>query len=188
MLSLPRFTLALVPVMTLVCIGQLAAAQNAASQEAVRDNDKPSPVPSRMRKQERARALNSSQAGSNQMAPTWTGSAAGSSVSSTAEAVHWDGPQTGTSVFFSKNVLGKTSASGQVLDPDDMIAAHASLPFGTLVKVTNMKNGKEVTVRIVDRISASSTHIISVSERAAAELDFRRTGIGSVRIMPVASP
>ena len=69
-----------------------------------------------------------------------------------------------------------------------MIAAHATLPFGTLVRVTNLKNNKEVTVRIVDRIRNSSGHIIAVSEKAATELDFRRAGIGQVKIVPVTGP
>ncbi len=88
-------------------------------------------------------------------------------------------------VFFSDNVRGKASASGEVLNPDELTAAHASLPFGTVVKITNIKNGKEVQVRIIDRISANSSHIISVSEKAASDLDFRRAGVGSVRILPV---
>ena len=99
--------------------------------------------------------------------------------------VEWGTAQAGTSVFFSSSVFGKRSASGALLDPEEMIAAHASLPFGTLVRVTNTKNGKEATVRIVDRISASSHHIISVSEKAASELDFKRAGIGQVKILPV---
>ncbi len=169
----------------------LAASTFAQEQTA----NKPSPAPSRERKQMRARALDQTraldQSGSaeNQMAPVWAASSDTRSYSSgPAEPVRWDGPQTGTSVYFSKNVIGKRSASGESLDPEELTAAHASLPFGTLLKVTNTKNGKEVTVRIVDRISGGSTHIISVSERAARELDFRRAGIGSVRIMPIEKP
>ena len=69
-----------------------------------------------------------------------------------------------------------------------MIGAHATLPFGTMVRVTNLKNNKEVIIRIVDRIRTSSGHIISVSEKAAAELDFRKSGIGQVKIVPVTGP
>ena len=145
------------------------------------DGDKPSPVPSRAKKQERARALDrgGAQTGVHEMAPTWT---------SAPQPAIGDGPQTGTSVFFSKNVLGKTAASGIVLDPEEMTASHASLPFGTLIKVTNTKNGKEVTLRVVDRISGVTPHILSVSERAARELDFQRQGIGNVSVTPLRNP
>ena len=148
--------------------------------------EKPSPVPSRVRKQEHARALEQpSLSASNQMAANWTPEPGNHTPPRPAAPVHWDGPQTGTSVYFSSNVSGKASASGEILNPEEMTAGHASLPFGTMLKVTNIKNGKEVTLRVVDRISASSRHILSVSEKAATELDFRRAGIGTVQIIPV---
>lgn len=135
---------------------------------SAQQDDKPSPVPARMHKAP-ARAVEVSE----------------SYVPTPAQEVEWTSAQGGTAVFFSDNARGKRSASGALIDPGELIAAHSSLPFGTLVRVTNIKNGKEVTVRIVDRISASSSHIISVSEKAAVDLDFRRTGIGQVKIMPV---
>jgi rare lipoprotein A len=150
--------------------------------------EKPSPVPSRVRKMP-ARPLPAPAPvtpiipdASAPAAPVWTPAAPSAAPS-------WDGKtQTGTSVFFSNNARGKKADSGIIINPDEMIAAHASIPFGTQVKITNLKNGKEAIVRIVDRISASSSHIISVSERAASELDYRRAGIGSVRITPADKP
>ena len=149
--------------------------------------DKPSPVPAHNRRVDRARPLEITVAPVRPFSTTPVSPIRSDSGSHVAppNPVEWGTAQAGTSVFFSSSVFGKRSASGALLDPEEMIAAHASLPFGTLVRVTNTKNGKEATVRIVDRISASSRHIISVSEKAASELDFKRAGIGQVKILPV---
>ena len=147
----------------------------------VNSDEKPSPVPARTPKTQRPAPLARS-------SETYTSATPAPANIAPSGPVVWDSPQGGSAVFFADNVRGKKAASGALLDPDDMIAAHASLPFGTLVRITNTKNGKEAVVRIVDRISASSGHVISVSERAARELDFRRQGIGQVKIIPVTQP
>ena len=63
-----------------------------------------------------------------------------------------------------------------------MTAAHKNLPFGTMLKVTNTKNGKEVWVRINDRLPQNSKRIIDLSRGAAKKLDMMRDGIVHVQM------
>lgn len=78
--------------------------------------------------------------------------------------------------------LTGTTASGERADPGGMTAAHRTLPFGTLVDVTNMSNGRTVTVRINDRGPYSKGRVIDVTRKAARELGFIRKGITKVRV------
>jgi rare lipoprotein A len=83
---------------------------------------------------------------------------------------------------------GKKTASGEVFRKDGLTAAHRTLPFGTYVKVTNLKNEREVTVRINDRGPYSAGRIIDVSEEAARRLDLIRQGVAPVYIDVVPKP
>ena len=78
---------------------------------------------------------------------------------------------------------GNNTASGEVPDPSGLTAAHRTLPFGTLVKVTNEKNGRTVTVRINDRGPFKGGRIIDLTPAAAASLGF--DGLGPVIIESV---
>jgi rare lipoprotein A len=84
------------------------------------------------------------------------------------------------------------TASGIRFDQNAMVAAHPTLPFGTVVRVTNLENGRSVNVRIVDRgptPSARQTGVIIDLSRAAAEsLDFIETGRSRVRVEQRSSP
>jgi rare lipoprotein A len=59
--------------------------------------------------------------------------------------------ETGYATFYSRAFEGNKTASGKPFDADALVAAHRALPFGTVVRVTNLENGRRVTVRIVDR-------------------------------------
>jgi rare lipoprotein A len=83
---------------------------------------------------------------------------------------------------------GEETASGEIMDEDDMTAAHRSLPFGTKVRVENLENGKDVTVHINDRGPYAEDRIIDVSEEAAERLDMTEDGVVDVRIKKVAPP
>lgn len=83
---------------------------------------------------------------------------------------------------------GEETASGEIMDEDDMTAAHRSLPFGTKVRVKNLENGEDVTVRINDRGPYAKDRIIDVSEEAAERLDMIEDGVAKVRIKKVAPP
>jgi rare lipoprotein A len=67
--------------------------------------------------------------------------------------------------------VGKT-ANGETFSPSKLTAAHRTLPFGTMVRVTNLRNGRTVIVRINDRGPFSKGRIIDVTPAAAAELKF----------------
>jgi rare lipoprotein A len=77
---------------------------------------------------------------------------------------------------------GGRTASGTVTRPSELTAAHRTLPFGTMVLVTNVRNGKTVVVRIVDRGPYGRGRIIDVSRAAARELDMIESGTAMVRV------
>jgi rare lipoprotein A len=74
---------------------------------------------------------------------------------------------------------GKT-ASGEAGNPKDLTAAHRSLPFGTMVQVTNAKNGRTVMVRINDRGPFARKRVIDISPVAARQLGF--SGLTAVKL------
>lgn len=77
---------------------------------------------------------------------------------------------------------GRLTASGEFFDPDSMTAAHKWLPFGTIVRVTNLKNDSVVYVRITDRLPKSSTRSIDLTPTAAKRLGFYSDGLQKVRM------
>lgn len=76
----------------------------------------------------------------------------------------------------------QTTASGERFDKHKMTAAHRTLPLGTLVRVTNQRNGKSVVVRINDRGPYGHGRIIDLSEAAARQLDMIDAGVAPVTI------
>jgi rare lipoprotein A len=74
------------------------------------------------------------------------------------------------------------TASGEVTTPNGLTAAHRTLPFGTMVLITNVGNGKTVVVRIVDRGPYRRGRIIDVSRAAAVELDIIDIGTAVVSV------
>ena len=77
---------------------------------------------------------------------------------------------------------GGRTASGEVSGPNGYTAAHRTLPFGTKVLVTNLSNGRSVTVRINDRGPYGRGRIIDVSTAAARELGMIGSGTARVRV------
>jgi|SRR5208282_206538 len=90
--------------------------------------------------------------------------------------------QVGTASWYGEQFQGKTTASGEPFDMRDFTAAHPSLPLGSFVKVTNLKNGKAVVVRINDRGPVVDGRIIDVSYNAAQALGFKERGLQTVRL------
>ena len=78
--------------------------------------------------------------------------------------------------------LTSKTASGERSDPGGLTAAHRSLPFGTKVKVENLKNGRSVVVRINDRGPFVGGRIIDLTKAAARKLGFISSGIARVRL------
>lgn len=78
--------------------------------------------------------------------------------------------------------LTSITASGERADPDKMTAAHRTLPFGTIVTVENVDNGKTVDLRINDRGPFIKGRVIDITRAAAQKLDFIRRGTARVRV------
>jgi peptidoglycan lytic transglycosylase len=91
--------------------------------------------------------------------------------------------ETGTAVFYNDKFVGRPLTSGEKYDKNALTAAHRTLPLGTMVKVTNLKNNKSVVVRINDRgPHGSKTEIIDLSGRAAQDLDMIKDGRVKVKL------
>ena len=88
----------------------------------------------------------------------------------------------GKASFYANSFHGSKTASGEQFDKKDFTAAHRSLPFGTVVRVTNLNNGKMVFVKINDRGPYIKNRIIDLSKAAARQLDLVDSGIGRVKI------
>lgn len=81
--------------------------------------------------------------------------------------------------------LTSRTASGERANPNIMAAAHRTLPFGTRVKVTNLRNGRSAVVRINDRGPFIKGRIIDVTRKAAQVLGFKNAGWTRVKIEPL---
>ena len=77
---------------------------------------------------------------------------------------------------------GSKTANGESFKPDGMTAAHRTLPFGTKLKVTNLRNGKIVHVRVNDRGPFTGGRILDVSRGAARQLGMISSGTAKVKI------
>ncbi len=87
--------------------------------------------------------------------------------------------QTGIASWYGSKFHGRTTANGETYNMYEMTAAHRDLPFGTMVKVVNPKNGKSVVVRINDRGPFIEGRIIDLSKKAAEKINI---GLGKVHI------
>lgn len=88
----------------------------------------------------------------------------------------------GVASWYGPGFHGRTTANGERYDMYGMTAAHKSLKFGTMVKVTNQNNGKSVTVRINDRGPYVGGRVIDLSKRAAEAIDMVGPGTAPVTI------
>ena len=92
---------------------------------------------------------------------------------------------TGIASWYGHKWEGRLTASGEYFSPDSMTAAHKWLPFGTIVRVTNLDNDSVVYVRITDRLPKSSKRSIDLSPVAAKRLGFYTKGLQKVAITSV---
>lgn len=90
--------------------------------------------------------------------------------------------QTGKASWYGKDFAGRPTASGEPFRPSRRTAAHPSLPFGTVVKVTRVDTRRSVRVRINDRGPFVAGRIIDLSRRAARKLDLIDAGVGTVEL------
>ncbi|WP_434035841.1 septal ring lytic transglycosylase RlpA family protein [Formosa sp. 4Alg 33] len=89
---------------------------------------------------------------------------------------------TGVASYYSNTFHGENTASGEKYNKDYLTAAHPTLPFDTLVIVTNLTNGESVVVRVNDRGPHTKSRIIDVSEAAAKKLDLINQGVAEVKL------
>jgi len=90
--------------------------------------------------------------------------------------------EVGRASWYGKPFHGRTTASGEPYDMFQFTAAHRYLPLGTWVKVTNLRNGRWVMVRINDRGPVPESRIIDLSYGAASMLEFRHEGVERVQL------
>jgi len=96
--------------------------------------------------------------------------------------------EVGLASYYADKYHGRTTASGETFDMNALTAAHRTLPFGTLVKVTQLENNRSVIVRINDRGPFIDGRVIDLSRAAATELQFTRAGLAKVKVEIIPPP
>ncbi len=90
--------------------------------------------------------------------------------------------EVGVASWYGDDFHGKKTANGEIYHMGDMTAAHPTLPLPSMVRITNLGNGKFVKVRVNDRGPFSKKRIVDVSEKAARELGFKDNGTANVKL------
>lgn len=90
--------------------------------------------------------------------------------------------ETGTASWYGPGFQGKKTANGEIFDTRKATAAHRTLPFGTIVIVKNISNGKKVEVRINDRGPFAKNRIIDLSKAAAEKIEMVQAGTATVKL------
>ena len=90
--------------------------------------------------------------------------------------------QEGVVSWYGAQFHDRPTASGELFDSGALTMAHRSLPFGTMVRVTNLRNGRSVVVRVNDRGPFVGTRIADLSQAAASEIGMMRRGVARARI------
>jgi rare lipoprotein A len=95
---------------------------------------------------------------------------------------NWTYREEGVASWYGEAFHGKATANGEAYDMNALTAAHRTLPMPSLVRVTNLENGRSVVLRVNDRGPFAKNRIIDVSRRGAQLLDFHRQGVTEVRV------
>lgn len=90
----------------------------------------------------------------------------------------------GKASYYSNKLHGRRMSNGQIYNKDSMTCAHMKYPFGTLLKVKNVLNGREVVVKVTDRGPYCKRYIIDLSFAAAKKLGIISSGFSPVEIVP----
>jgi rare lipoprotein A len=90
--------------------------------------------------------------------------------------------QYGTASYYANKFQGRPTASGELYDKNKMTCAHNSLPMGTWVKVTSLRNKRSVIVRVTDRLHHRNKRIVDLSRIAAAKLGYLKRGLAKVKL------
>ncbi|MFN4311355.1 MAG: septal ring lytic transglycosylase RlpA family protein [Ferrovibrio sp.] len=90
--------------------------------------------------------------------------------------------ETGIGSWYGEQFHGKQTANGEIFDMNEVTAAHPTLPMPSLVRVTNLENGRSIVVRMNDRGPYANNRIIDLSRRSAQLLGYERQGTAKVRV------
>jgi rare lipoprotein A len=110
-------------------------------------------------------------------APSPAPAAAPAPAAPTPAAADATASETGKLAWYGRKFAGRKTASGEAYNPGALTMAHRTLPFGTRVKVTNLKNNKSVVVRVNDRGPTQADRIGDVSQAAAQKLGMMKVGV-----------
>ena len=110
------------------------------------------------------------------------------SVATVAPLVPQEKGTVGVASWYGEECQGNLTASGEVFDLNGLTAAHWDYPFGTRLKVTNLRNNKSVVVRVNDRGPGIAGRVIDLSMAAAHQLGFLNSGVAKVRVEVVSTP
>jgi rare lipoprotein A len=88
----------------------------------------------------------------------------------------------GTASFYSNSFNGKKTANGEIYSQKKMTAACNVLPLGTWIRVTNLRNGRSVLVKINDRLHVRMKRVVDLSRTAAEKLNYIQSGLTRVRV------
>ncbi|HEY1037812.1 MAG TPA: septal ring lytic transglycosylase RlpA family protein [Bacteroidia bacterium] len=92
------------------------------------------------------------------------------------------GVEFGVASYYHNKFNGRKTSSGEIFQNTNMTAAHKTMPLGTWVKVTNLKNDSVVVVKVNDRLPKTSKRSIDLTVAAATKLNFIRAGLTKVKI------
>jgi len=90
--------------------------------------------------------------------------------------------QYGMASFYHSKFHGRKTSSGEKYDQDKMTAAHNGLPMNTWIRVTNIKNGRSVIVKINDRLHHRNERLVDLSRSAASKLGYIGRGLARVKV------
>jgi rare lipoprotein A len=90
--------------------------------------------------------------------------------------------QYGTASYYADKFNGRKTSNGEIFSQKKLTGAHNTLPLGTWVKVTNLKNRKSVVVKINDRLHHRNPRLIDLSKTAAQKLDYISQGLTKVKV------
>lgn len=89
----------------------------------------------------------------------------------------------GYASYYSDRFIGKRTANGEVFSQKKLTCAHNTLPMGTIVRVSELKTGKYVDVRVNDRLHRHNPRLVDLSKAAAAQIGFVKKGIIKVSVV-----
>lgn len=101
--------------------------------------------------------------------------------------VYGQGAEEGIASYYHDKFNLRKTACGDIFYQDSLTAAHKTLPYGTLVRVTNVRDKKQVVVKINDRLPRSSSRTIDLSKAAAEKINMLNSGLIKVKIEVLSS-